>query len=111
MNLIDWLFLCISVGIGFAYVCRADGLKLMKHKPEYLLFHLGMFGVTVFAGFDAAHGVTSVRTGCALLGAGMWLVLSFPTWRIGPPEHTLRQPRSSTLEAQHEDIGAGGHRL
>ncbi len=96
----DYPALFVAALVCVSLICRADGLNVRDHRPEYIFL----------AGLNAWDGQTGLRDWCSLLGSGAWLVVSWHSWRTGVPDHVRRRPRKATQEFRHESRCRTGDR-
>ncbi len=105
MNLMDISALTLSALVCVGFICRADGINIRDHRPEYIALHLGLFMSSFLAGVAAYHGQTGLREWCALLGSGAWLVVSFHSWATGVPDHVRRRRAEDPSHANRSGTG------
>lgn len=87
------LFLAVlAVPMCFAFVCRLDGMNWRNAKAAHIVFHFLGLCYCGSAVFLHPEGSEAVAVALGLAFAGLWLVVSYPTWRDGPPEHVLTRP-------------------
>lgn len=89
LSLADAVCLAVAGSLAYGYFCRLNALHLGQHRLDVVAFHLFGFGGCFWAGVDAYHGRFSVTHFCFLCACGLWLLISLPTWRHGPPEHVV----------------------
>lgn len=106
----DYPALFVAALVCVSLICRADGLNVRDHRPEYILLHIGLFMSSFLAGMNAWDGQTGLRDWCSLLGSGAWLVVSWHSWRTGVPDHVRRHPIHAMQELRHESRCGTGDR-
>lgn len=79
-----------SVIVVLAYVCRLDGLHFLRHHLRVILLHVALAACAAGAGVNAYDGMLSLKDIAGLIAAFLWLWISFPSWRYGPPSHVTR---------------------
>lgn len=87
MNEIDFIVLCGAAVLAGGFFCRLNLLYIRTHRAEVVAFHFVFFGGCFWAGVDAWLGHLTLAHGCFLAAAALWLLISLPTWRHGPPDH------------------------
>lgn len=92
MELFEPIVLVASPIILAAYVCRLAMLSFRTNKPAVILFHMALAISTGWAGYRAYLGETVFGDLAAVAGAGLWIYLSFGSWRRGVPDHFDKHP-------------------
>lgn len=84
------LILCAVLAL-FAIVCRLLAMTIWTHKPAFIIMHMGMAASCVMTIHAAVQQAMIFEGVLSLSGVAAWLVVSYPSWRDGPPAHTLRK--------------------
>lgn len=87
MNELDFLVMVAASAVAYGHFCRLNALRFREHRAAVVVFHLVQFGGCFWTGIDAWRGELSIAHGCLIVAAALWLVISMPTWRDGPPDH------------------------
>jgi hypothetical protein len=91
MTPLDMLVFWASVALAPAYLCRLDAVRFGTHASPVVVFHLALFMGCLSAGYHGWTGRVDLSDVAALIAAGAWLVVSWPTWTQGAPAHALRE--------------------
>ena len=79
--------------LAVAFVCRLNGMQWRHVKARFIVLHLAWLtycGAVLFQVTGHAWRFPAELLGLAC--AGLWLFISWPTWRNGVPPHARRQP-------------------
>ena len=75
-----------------AFICRLDWLSWRTSRPGPVAFHLACL---VFLAVSLGECLQGEELGSSWVGlsvTGLWLVMSWHTWRNGPPQHVMTGP-------------------
>lgn len=84
------ILLVAAVVVSGAIVCRLDALQFKRHRWSVIGMHVALLVATASAGVHAWQRTTDVIDVCVVLAAGLWIWLSFPSWRLGVPVYMER---------------------
>lgn len=102
MNALDFVVFGAAVATMLAYLCRIDmlvyGLPLVLvrvvrgqprsgHKLAIIMLHAFLASACIFSGVDAWEGKAAPLHLFAVVGAALWIVVSFNSWRKSVPAH------------------------
>lgn len=93
----------LALALLLPYLDRLRVMNFATHRRSVVGMHLAW---ALWLGWVAYYAL--IMDDCeahqlfGLLGAGLWLATSRPTWRHGPPEHTASSP--VPLDTQPIDI-------
>ena len=91
MRAIDIVVLMLSMSAAPAYICRMDALRFRVHRAAVVLFHGLLFVGSMGAGYQAWIGTVGISEVCMVSTALLWIAVSLPSWRGGPPAHALKR--------------------
>jgi hypothetical protein len=98
MRALELLVCTLSVGCAFAYLCRLDALQYKRHTLKTIVLHISLLVSTLASALASWEGDLSIQTLAGVAAAAMWIWVSLPSWRFGPPSHvTKAQP----IEPKH----------
>lgn len=95
----------LSIVVCMAYLCRLDGLRVFEHKASFIALHVALAGCSAAAGVHAWQGTLDVQDITGLFSAALWIVVSYHTWKSGPPEHTKTKPEALDPLLFHKVFG------
>jgi hypothetical protein len=84
------LILLLAVPVAFALICRLSDINFARHRASVVMFHALQLMHAGYAAWAASTGIASGGELLGLLASGCWLVMSWPTWSEGPPEHVKK---------------------
>lgn len=90
MNAWDVLALIGAAVAVVAYALRLNLLTAKDHRISVIVFHVALGGAAFAAGLNAWQGQTCLLSACAIVASLMWVFVSLPSWKNGPPAHTMR---------------------
>ncbi len=71
----------------FCYVCRLSQMSWQTTKVSPLLMHISLTIATCWSGYKGWLEVGDLGNACTVLGALMWISISYGTWKRGVPSH------------------------
>lgn len=98
MDVFSPLILLVAPLIMAAYICRLAMLSFKHNSPVIILFHMGLAIATGWAGYRAWIGDPQFGDVAAVIAAGCWIVISYPSWKYGPPSHYETRPTPLAAE-------------
>lgn len=101
MNAWDMLALMGASAAVVAYALRLNLLTARDHRISVIVFHVALGGAAFAAGLNAWQGQTCLLSICAIVASLMWVFVSLPSWRHGPPLHAKRMKRLTPAEMRH----------
>lgn len=101
MNAWDMLALMGASAAVVAYALRLNLLTARDHRISVIVFHVALGGAAFAAGLNAWQGQTCLLSACAIVASLMWVFVSLPSWKNGPPAHTMKARRVTPEEARH----------
>jgi hypothetical protein len=90
MMLLEMLVMLVAAAAVLGYVCRLDALQFTRHKLRVILLHVALMACAGGAGFSAYSQALGLQDVAGLGAAIIWLWVSLPTWRHGPPSHVTK---------------------
>jgi peptidoglycan/LPS O-acetylase OafA/YrhL len=88
--MMDMALLFASMAVGVAYLCRLDGLNVRRHKVSILVHYVACFIAIANAGYHAWIQTWDVQDWAILIGCAAALIVSYSTWKNGPPKWVER---------------------
>lgn len=81
----------LAMGLLLPYLDRLRMLRWTEHQARVVAFHLVWALWLGWAAFEGlVQGTLEAYHLLGMVGAGLWMSVSRPTWRRGPPEYTSR---------------------
>jgi hypothetical protein len=90
MRILEMLIVVLSALVVFGFLCRLDALRFNRHSLKVIFFHVALFASAAGAGFSAFQETLSLKDLAGLAASALWLWISIPSWRHGPPSHVTK---------------------
>lgn len=84
------LIMILAAAVACALICRLAGINFSQHRASVVAFHVLQLMHAGYAMYAATTGTASGGELLGVLASGCWLVMSWPTWSAGPPEHVKK---------------------
>jgi hypothetical protein len=106
VDILQLAIIAMCLPTGAAYVCRLSQLSLKQHAYRIIVMHIALAMSVGWAGYRALIGDCDFGDFAAALGASMWILISYETWRTHVPDHFNTRP-SVLDELDYQHISGG----
>lgn len=105
MIYVQILLAVVGVSVSMAYACRMNAMRWHVHRATVMWLHICLGLLALGCGVSAWFGYIGIELLVGLAASVLWLIISWPTWHDGPPEHVTRPALLGVAELSHVSGG------